>query len=269
MNAPGRTALQPLEWRTMALDRRVLIEASAGTGKTWSIGLVYLRLLLERDIGVEQILVTTFTVAAAQELRERLRQRIVEAEQWLQHRVDDAQGPPSAASALDEYLADRCREPGWAVNALRRMRIARADIDRAPISTIHALCQRIQRDFPLETGAAFGEERLVVDEDLRRECVEDFWRRRYLDGAIHADEGGALFRDGPEGLLRDLGTIAASGDDWIEPDALDALDEWAARLATPANVEELRRLANDDSLYEGRKRALAQRLDRVAAILAQ
>ena len=77
MTTPSHVPLQPLDWRTMALGGRTLIEASAGTGKTWSIGLVYLRLLLERDIGVEHILVTTFTVAAAQELRERLRQRIV------------------------------------------------------------------------------------------------------------------------------------------------------------------------------------------------
>ncbi len=269
MTTPAHVPLQPLDWRTMALGGRTLIEASAGTGKTWSIGLVYLRLLLERDVGVEHILVTTFTVAAAQELRERLRQRIVEAEQWLQRHVDDATDASAPTeSPLDAYLAERCREPGWAGRALRRMRVARADIDRAPISTIHALCQRIQRDFPLESGAAFGEERLVVDEDLRRECVEDFWRRRYLDDTVDADEGGALFRDGPEGLLRDLGTIAASGDDWIEPDGLAALPDRVARLATAEHVQELRRLAGDGRLYDGRKRALAERLAKAATALA-
>src|SRR5690606_3090964 len=75
--------LEPLRWRNLPLDGRVLIEASAGTGKTWNIGLVYLRLLVERGLGVERILVTTFTEAAAQELRERLRRRIVEVEHWL------------------------------------------------------------------------------------------------------------------------------------------------------------------------------------------
>ncbi|HEY6543971.1 MAG TPA: UvrD-helicase domain-containing protein, partial [Dokdonella sp.] len=57
----------------------MLIEASAGTGKTWTIGVVYLRLLLERGLGVERILVTTFTEAAAQELRERLRKALRDA----------------------------------------------------------------------------------------------------------------------------------------------------------------------------------------------
>ncbi|TCO41864.1 UvrD-helicase domain-containing protein [Dokdonella fugitiva] len=267
MPTPVHAPLQPLDWRTMALDGRALIEASAGTGKTWSIGLVYLRLLLERDVGVDRILVATFTVAAAQELRERLRQRIVQAEQWLQGHVDGAHDAAMAESPLDAYLRECCSEAGWAERALRRMRVARADIDRAPISTIHALCQRIQRDFPLESGAAFGEERLVVDEDLRRECVEDFWRRRYLDDALDTGEDAVLFRDGPEGLLRDLGTIAASGDAWIEPDGLAAIGPRVERIATAGNVEELRRLAGDERLYDGRKRALAERLQKVAAVL--
>ena len=267
MQTTAHAPLLALDWRTMALEGRALIEASAGTGKTWSIGLVYLRLLLERDIGVDRILVATFTVAAAQELRERLRQRIVEAEQWLQRNLDGVHDATMAGSALDAYLRERCSDPGWAERALRRMRVARADIDRAPISTIHALCQRIQRDFPLESGAAFGEERLVVDEDLRRECVEDFWRRRYLDDAVDAGEGAALFRDGPEGLLRDLGTIASSGDEWIAPDGLASLGPRAERIATAENAEELRRLAGDGRLYDGRKRALAERLQKVAMVL--
>ncbi len=72
-----------LDWRKMPLHGRVLIEASAGTGKTWNIGVIYLRLLLERDLPVQKILVTTFTDAAAQELRERLRRRLIEAERLL------------------------------------------------------------------------------------------------------------------------------------------------------------------------------------------
>ena len=116
---------------------------------------------------------------------------------------------------LDAYLRECCSEAGWAERALRRMRVARADIDRAPISTIHALCQRIQRDFPLESGAAFGEERLVVDEDLRRECVEDFWRRRYLDDALDTGEDAVLFRDGPSGREEKIAAIGVRISRWI------------------------------------------------------
>jgi len=258
--------LEPFDWRTMPLDGRALIEASAGTGKTWSIGMLYLRLLLETGLGVERILVTTFTVAAAQELRERLRRRLAEAEHWLQC-------PPGAlereagVSELGAFLVAHRIDEERAALALRRIRLARADIDRAPIATIHALCQRIGRDHPLESGTGFGDERLVADEDLRCECVEDFWRRRYLDAEVDADEE-ALFRDGPEGLLRDLGTIAASGDQWDEPDGIAAFQRRLAALRTKANIDRLRALASDRALYAGQNRALSGRLKDVADALA-
>ena len=68
-----------LNWQSLGLDgdtlahRRSLIEASAGTGKTWTISTLYLRLVTERGWRASQVVVTTFTDAAAQELRERRR----------------------------------------------------------------------------------------------------------------------------------------------------------------------------------------------------
>ncbi|MDO9216000.1 MAG: UvrD-helicase domain-containing protein, partial [Lacisediminimonas sp.] len=70
------------------LDARTLIEASAGTGKTWNITGLYLRLLLEKSLEVEQILVVTFTKAATAELRERIRTRIVDMLDCLQQDGD-------------------------------------------------------------------------------------------------------------------------------------------------------------------------------------
>src|SRR5690606_3003656 len=77
------SALQRLDWRQVPLEGRVLIEASAGTGKTWTIAQLYLRLLLEHGADVGAILVCTFSEAAAQELRERLRARLRDAERLL------------------------------------------------------------------------------------------------------------------------------------------------------------------------------------------
>jgi len=75
--------VKPATWTELALHPggRSLIEASAGTGKTWAISVLYLRLLLEEDLGAKQIVVTTFTDAAAQELRERIRVRLLWVEQ--------------------------------------------------------------------------------------------------------------------------------------------------------------------------------------------
>ena len=111
MNAAVGATNSALDWQRMPLTGRVLIEASAGTGKTFTIGLIYLRLLLERELRVEQILVATFTDAAAQELRERLRRRLVEAEHCLQRRCADAgdvdvqQVAPADADSLVAWLA--------------------------------------------------------------------------------------------------------------------------------------------------------------------
>jgi exodeoxyribonuclease V beta subunit len=67
------------DWRALDLSpgRRSLLEASAGTGKTWTISVLYLRLLLEQGLTPRQIVVTTFTNPAAEELRERLRGRLL------------------------------------------------------------------------------------------------------------------------------------------------------------------------------------------------
>ena len=257
-------ALPALDWRRMPLHGRILIEASAGTGKTWNIGLIYMRLLLERELRVEQILVTTFTDAAAQELRERLRRRLVEAERLLE-------ALPSAAldedNPLENYLRALCPDEDCTRRALRRIQLARTDLDRAPVSTIHALCQRIQRDYPLESGAAFANDKLFDEQQLQRECVEDFWRRRYLTGEVDPREAGLLLDDGPEGLLRDLGGLANNADARIVAGGLAELERKIAALRTPEVANELLRLSDDKTIYAPRVRALSGALKKIASLL--
>ena len=257
------TALPILDWRTMPLHGRVLIEASAGTGKTWNIGVIYLRLLLERGLPVEQILVTTFTDAAAQELRERLRRRLVEVESLLESGPLD----PASKNPLETYLAALCQDDEQTRQALRRIQLARTDLDRAPVSTIHAFCQRVQRDYPLESGAAFASDKLFDESQLQRECVEDFWRRRYLAGPVDPREAELLLKDGPEGLLRDLGGLSNNADARIESGGLAELERQLVALRTPQVATELRRLADDKKLYAPRVRALANALKAIAELL--
>ena len=258
-------SLPTLDWRRLALDGRILIEASAGTGKTWNIGLIYLRLLLERGLRVEQILVTTFTDAAAQELRERLRQRLIEAERWLQ--APTAPAADTADDTLENYLVARCTDAASVRHALRRIQLARSELDRAPVSTIHALCQRIQRDYPLESGAALAADRLFDEQQLLRECVEDFWRRRYLVGAVDPREADLLLKAGPEGLLRDLGGLANSADARIVDGGLAELERRLAALRGGENLSELQRLADDATLYKRANAALRSRLQAIVPAL--
>ena len=71
--------MRPLKPLILPLRGQILIEASAGTGKTYTIALLFLRLLLEQELAVDEILVVTFTDAAVEELRGRIRQRIRDA----------------------------------------------------------------------------------------------------------------------------------------------------------------------------------------------
>src|SRR6185437_5971373 len=264
-HAMTATTLPILDWRRMPLQGRVLIEASAGTGKTWNIGVIYLRLLLEAGLPVEKILVTTFTEAAAQELRERLRRRLVEAEHLLESAALDA----ASDDPLQAWLAALCTNEEQARQALRRIQLARTDLDRAPVSTIHAFCQRVQRDYPLESGAAFGSDKLFDESQLQRECVEDFWRRRYLAGAVDPREAELLLKDGPEGLLRDLGGLGNNSDARIESGGLAELERQVATLKLPENIAGLQQLVDAAALYKRSNAALRSRLSEIVKALRE
>lgn len=268
MSAIAKTlaaTIPALQWQRMPLDGRILIEASAGTGKTWNIGVIYLRLLLERGLRVEQILVTTFTDAAAQELRERLRRRLIEAEHALAGTAIIDREPE--ADSLESYLATFSASDDRRRRALRTIQLARADLDRAPVSTIHALCQRIQRDFPMESGAAFASDKLFDEQQLLRECVEDFWRRRYLGDDVDPREARLLLKDGPEKLLWDLGVVANSPEATILSGGLADLEQRIARLGTAENISELQRLYDDKPLHRASNSALRNRLEKIIAAL--
>lgn len=266
-------AFAPLDWQALSLAApdRVLIEASAGTGKTWTIAALYLRLLLEGEAPptVGKILVATFSEAAARELRERLRARLADAEHELQ-RIDDGVAPAGGAHDDDAVLAWLAREfaqSGEAKQALHRIQLARMDFDRAPIGTIHALCQRFLRDLPLDSGmAATATERL--DEDtLLRECVDDFWRRRYLgDDEVDAAEE-ILFEDGPEKLLRDVRDMLAHDARILAADGIDALEAAIEKLCAPGRLDELRGLC-DVKLYKRSNSAARTRLTAIADAVA-
>jgi exodeoxyribonuclease V beta subunit len=177
------------DWTDLALAAggRSLIQASAGTGKTWTISVLYLRLLLEERLGPAQIVVTTFTDAAAQELRERIRARIARALQL-------AQAPDAAADAGDEadvraWLQQRWRAGEPARRGDRhRLLLAQAELDRAPIGTLHALCRRILADHPFESGSPFRFGDPVTPDAIHNELIDDLQRRLSQSAELDADD---------------------------------------------------------------------------------
>lgn len=146
-----------------------LIEASAGTGKTFTIAGLFLRLILERDCSVREILVVTFTEAATEELRGRIRDRLAQAANAL------ASGGATSDPVLRELLAPHL--PRREV-LLARLERALAGFDEAPIFTIHSFCLRTLRDRAFESGALFDTDLLQDDARLTQEIADDFWRSR-------------------------------------------------------------------------------------------
>ncbi|HEX3895486.1 MAG TPA: UvrD-helicase domain-containing protein [Rudaea sp.] len=250
----------PLDWKSMPLRGRVLIEASAGTGKTFTIGLVFLRLLLEQGLRVEQILVATFTDRAAQELRDRLRARLVEAE----HRLKQTQEDDDVLSA---WVLSLCPDDAARVQALRRVQLARADLDRAPIGTIHSLCQRILRDHPIESGAALLPEQLVDEESLLRECVEDFWRRRYLSSAMDSLESATVIEKGIDALTADLRGLLRVDASFVPLGDAAILERDVIALRAIEHLDAMESLAADGSLFARINAKLRSRLSDCAELL--
>ena len=138
---------------TMPLHGRHLIEASAGTGKTFTVANLYVRLLSEAQfdtaLTVENILVVTFTNAATEELRARLRSRIAVALQVL-----DGTSPAEA----DPTLVDVLEQHRNSAEARSRLGLAYQSMDQAAIFTIHGFCDRVLREQAFESGELFDAE---------------------------------------------------------------------------------------------------------------
>ena len=174
------TGAHPLNVRTFPLRGSHLIEASAGTGKTWTIAALYVRLVLGhgdgdsapvRPMQPQDVLVMTFTRAATRELADRIRARLTEAAQVFR----------SGLQADDDFLKDLLHsypDEAGREQAAYRLALAAQAMDDAAVYTIDAWCQRMLREHAFDSGSLF-EESLVGDEAaLRLEAVQDYWRQQ-------------------------------------------------------------------------------------------
>ncbi|MDR3001905.1 MAG: UvrD-helicase domain-containing protein [Fibromonadaceae bacterium] len=142
--------MQILDVNNLPLNKKVLIEASAGTGKTYTIGLIVLRLLLEKNIPIEKIALITFTKAATAELKKNTSEKI--------------------RKAYDDWKNGSNEKKVNLLDAIAR-------IDEMPIFTIHGFCERLLSEFAFETGN-FEEKEIITDSSyIKNKIVADFWRR--------------------------------------------------------------------------------------------
>jgi len=152
-----------------------LIEASAGTGKTYTIAGLFLRLIIEEGLLVNEILTVTYTVKATEELRYRIRKQLRDAFIALKSGGDNRSG-----DQLIDLLAKKYNGDG---TLLQRLRDAISDFDEAPIFTIHSFCQRMLLENAFESSSLFDTEFIVDHSELEKEVVHDFWRINFYTAA--------------------------------------------------------------------------------------
>ncbi|CDG19051.1 exodeoxyribonuclease V subunit beta [Xenorhabdus doucetiae] len=196
----SKDKLNPL---TLPLYGQRLIEASAGTGKTYTIGVLYLRLLLglggsaafSRPLNVEEILVVTFTEAATGELRGRIRENIHQL-RLACIREKTAVSDPIYQQLLNE-ITDKESAASWLLAAERQM-------DEAAIYTIHGFCQRMLVHNAFESGVLFDQTLIQDESQLRKQGCADFWRRHCYPLPLPIAAEISRIWSGPEALLKEI-----------------------------------------------------------------
>ena len=172
----------PLNPITLPLNQISLIEASAGTGKTYTIGSLYLRLLLKagennfsRPLNVEEILVVTFTEMATEELKKKIRERITDAIDKL---TAFAETQDKSAFKNDEFLTALCDSLNI-FEAIHRLKLAEQNMDLAAIYTIHGFCRRMLMQYAFHSGIHFNLELIKDQSDLLVRFANEFWREHF------------------------------------------------------------------------------------------
>lgn len=227
-------SVKPFDALAFPMRGESLIEASAGTGKTYSITSLFVRALLgigegmERPLGPDQILVVTFTNAATAELRKRIFERTVE--------VYDAF---VLGYSEDDFIQTLLEEAQDREGAVLLLDAARRQMDEAAIFTIHGFCHRVLKECSFESGRRFELELLSDDKPLKQQAAEDFWRRHVL--SLQPWSLSIIMKrwSSPAVLLRDIEMFIGPQQLEIQQDRVDAsvlLD------ALKGKVERLKRM---------------------------
>lgn len=209
--------LQPLSF---PLRGSRLIEASAGTGKTFTIAALYLRLVLghggagpdgagfTRPLVPPEILVVTFTEAATQELRDRIRARLAEAA--VAFLADPATVPdqPAGRDLLHDLRASY--PPAQWPACARTLRLAAEWMDEAAVSTIHGWCYRMLREHAFDSGSLFTQTLETDQRELLAEALRDYWRSFFTPMAADDAAQVQAWWPSPDALRAEVAPLLAS-----------------------------------------------------------
>lgn len=160
--------MQTLDAKAVPLVGTNLIEASAGTGKTWTISWLYLRLVAVYGLPVDKILVVTYTDAVTAELRDRIRKRLADALAYLENRPHD------------ETYAELLTETAATQDCIQRLQLALVSFDEAAVFTIHGFCKRVLSENAFEARLPFESELVTNEDNLLTELTDKFWYQYFL-----------------------------------------------------------------------------------------
>ncbi|MFH5833879.1 exodeoxyribonuclease V subunit beta [Halalkalibaculum sp. DA384] len=222
------TELHPF---SISLKGQHLVEASAGTGKTYNITSLFIRSILEKETAVDEILVLTYTKAATAELKERIMSRLRDSVQVLS-RGEAPEGDEFLVQLLD-YIEKRDK-------AVKLLEKALHNFDEASIFTIHSFCQRALQEQSFLSGITFDTELVADDTELVQEVVDDWWRNlvEESESTLHQRIWLNILRE--EGYLPDkLATIVAAG---LGKPYLKLSVDVTAEATRPEELEELKQL---------------------------
>jgi len=206
---------------------RVLVEASAGTGKTYTIVGIYIRMLVEKDLDVDQILTVTFTKKATAELRERILGRLRDCLQAARAGEIAEQGDEFLMEFKSRFESDRA--------VIAKLKVAIQNFDDSQVFTIHGFCQKILQEEALTAGTPF-EMSVNPSGDLYETAAEDYWRL-FMD-RHGSDEAGRYLiskllsiAESPSGLVGRNGLSTLLEKQYAAPEG-EVLDDPKSHLQT-------------------------------------
>ena len=275
--------LNPLDF---PLSGTRLIEASAGTGKTYTIAALYVRLILGHgqeptEVGrvllPPDILVVTFTDAATKELRERIRARLTQA-------VNYFRGQPVEHDDFLVALRASYDSGDWPVCA-RKLELAANWMDESAVYTIHGWCNRMLQQHAFDSGSLFRQEVNTDDTELLNEVVRDYWRTFFYPLTDIACQAALKLAASPEELTLllksllfetealglecvdgDIATVFKNWEDWEQKRRHLELEARRLWLTHQADIENLLNKALGDKCLNGNKYAPATFHKKLAAL---
>ncbi|QES89213.1 UvrD-helicase domain-containing protein [Rhizosphaericola mali] len=176
--------MKDLKVWSIELSEKNLIEASAGTGKTYSIGILVLRLIIENELNINEILMVTFTKSAVEELKTRVNKFCREAlyfieliQQGIEYTEQLSESEKTEFDIYKNLLAFFLEHPDKIEKTLQRLKANILLLDEVAIMTIHGFCQKSLTEFAFESKQLFGAELIQDTQPILENALNEFWRK--------------------------------------------------------------------------------------------